>query len=133
MRHVLGDWEIATIVSAASGASLSVFTGAIPGLHGGLSGTGYTDNQRPNRAQAFRARQTSDHPEQIINPAAFTLTGFQLGTIGRSRRAARARGPGLFQTDLAFYKNDQVPATACRSSSGSRSSTSSTAQLPGYG
>ena len=32
-----------------------------------------------------------------------TLTGFQLGTIGSLKRG-ECRGPGLFQTDLAFYK-----------------------------
>src|SRR5829696_3942658 len=45
----------------------------------------------------------SDTPEQIINPAALTLTGFELGKIGSEKRGA-CRGPGLFQTDLAFYK-----------------------------
>src|SRR5205807_658227 len=48
MRNVLGDWEVATIVSAASGLPLTVHTGSIPGLSGGPSGTGYNDNQRPN-------------------------------------------------------------------------------------
>ena len=43
------------------------------------------------------------NPEQILDPAAFTLIGFQLGTIGNEKRG-QCRGPGLFQTDLAFYK-----------------------------
>ena len=49
-------------------------------------------------------RASGGPPEQIINPAAFTLTGIQLGTIGNAQRGA-CPGPGLFQTDLAFYKN----------------------------
>ncbi|MGH9329179.1 MAG: hypothetical protein ACRD09_01950, partial [Vicinamibacterales bacterium] len=45
--------------------------------------------------------------EQIINPAAFTLEGFQLGTIGSARRGD-CNGPGYFQTDLSFYKNFRI-------------------------
>src|SRR5262249_38050191 len=45
-RAALGDWEIATIVGAASGAPLDIFAGSLPGLNGGPSGTGYTDSQR---------------------------------------------------------------------------------------
>jgi hypothetical protein len=46
----------------------------------------------------------SNNPEQIINPAAVTLVGFQLGTLGNEQRGA-CRGPGMFQTDMAFYKS----------------------------
>jgi hypothetical protein len=68
------------------------------------SGTGYTDNQRPNFVAGVDCRaKDSNTPEQIINPAAVTLTGFQLGTIGSEERGA-CRGPGLLQTDLSFYK-----------------------------
>ena len=42
--------------------------------------------------------------EQIINPNAYTLNGFRLGTIGTAERGD-CTGPGYFQTDLAFYKN----------------------------
>jgi len=45
--------------------------------------------------------------EQIINPAAYTLNGFQVGTIGSARRGD-CTGPNYFQTDLALYKNVQV-------------------------
>ncbi len=57
---LLGGWSIGTIVSYASGLPLTVYAGAIPGVAGGVSGTGYVDNQRPNRVggvlRAFRAR-----------------------------------------------------------------------------
>ena len=77
--------------------------GRLPGLNGGPSGTGYTDNQRPNRtSESCTARSGTE--EQIINPAAYTLNGFQLGTIGTAGRGD-CNGPGYFQTDLAFYKN----------------------------
>ena len=76
----------------------------MPGLNGGPSGTGYTGNQKPNMATDGDCRASdSANPEQILDPAAFTLVGFQLGTIGNEKRG-QCRGPGLFQTDLAFYK-----------------------------
>jgi Carboxypeptidase regulatory-like domain len=104
MRNALGDWEIGLIASAGSGQALTVHTGSIPGLNGGPSGTGYTDNQRPNLASGQSCSPSSGAPpEQILNPAMFTLTGFQLGTIGNSPRGV-CDGPGYFQTDLAFYK-----------------------------
>jgi hypothetical protein len=49
--------------------------------------------------------------EQILNPAAVTLVDFQLGTIGNEPRGA-CRGPGMFQTDLAFYKTMRASGRA---------------------
>ena len=49
-------------------------------------------------------RASSGPDEQIINPSAYTLNGFRLGTIGSAERGD-CTGPGYFQTDLAFYKN----------------------------
>ncbi|HUG90476.1 MAG TPA: hypothetical protein VML55_06565, partial [Planctomycetaceae bacterium] len=103
-RRVFGDWEIAAILGGGTGQPLTVFTGSLPGLNGGPSGTGFTDNQRPNRVGGQPCRATSGPDEQIINPAAYTLDGFQLGTIGSARRGD-CTGPGYFQTDLALYKN----------------------------
>jgi len=104
MRNVFGDWEIASIVGAGTGQPLTVYTGSLPGLNGGPSGTGYTDNQMPNRVASEPCRAKNGPPEQIINPNAYTLDGFKLGTIGSARRGD-CTGPGYFQTDLAFYKN----------------------------
>jgi hypothetical protein len=41
--------------------------------------------------------------EQVLNPAAFTLTDFELGTFGTAGPGA-CEGPGIFQVDLALYK-----------------------------
>jgi hypothetical protein len=106
-KTFLGDWEVSAIVGAATGQPLNIRTGTIPGLNGGPSGTGYTDNQRPNRTGESCDPPSGAPDEQIINPAAFTLNGFQLGANGTAERGD-CDGPGYFQTDLAFYKNFRV-------------------------
>jgi hypothetical protein len=103
-KAFLGDWEVSAIVGAATGQPVNVRTGTIPGLNGGPSGTGYADNQRPNRTGESCEPPSGAPAEQIINPAAFTLNGFQLGENGNAVRGD-CDGPGYFQTDLAFYKN----------------------------
>ena len=104
VKNVFGDWEVSSIVQAASGQALTVYTGNIPGLNGGPSGTAYTDNQRPNRVPGVDCAASGGVKEQILNPAAFTLNGFQIGTIGDSGRGV-CRGPNFVQADLALYKN----------------------------
>ena len=47
------------------------------------------------------------YTEQILNPAAFTLTGFQLGTVGNAG-PRHLRRPGLQQVDLSLYKNIKI-------------------------
>jgi hypothetical protein len=102
-KHVLGDWEVGLIAIATSGTPVTIYTGTIPGLNGGPSGTGYTDNQRPNRVPGVDCRASGGLKEQIFNPAAWTLEGFQLGSLGDSGRGV-CEGPGFFQVDLALYK-----------------------------
>ena len=104
MRTVLGDWEVTAIVGAGTGQPLTVFSGNVPGLNGGPSGTGFDANQVANRVANVSCRAESGPSEQIINPSAYTLDGFQIGTLGSARRGD-CTGPGYFQTDLAFYKN----------------------------
>ena len=85
-----------------------MFTNNIPGINGGPSGTGYTGNQRPNvTGQSCQA--DGDLPEQILNPAAFTLNGFKLGTFGTAGRGI-CTGPDYSQVDLSFYKNIRLGA-----------------------
>jgi hypothetical protein len=109
VKSAFGGWEVATIVEASSGTPITIHTGALPGLNG-PSGTGYTDNQRPNRVVGQPCRATSGPPEQWLNPAAFTLNGFALGTDGTAGRGD-CIGPDFFQVDLALYKNFPVSKT----------------------
>ena len=94
-----------------------MFTGGLsaaagqPGLNGGPSGTGFNDNQRPNRVSGEDCRASGGLDEQIINPNAYTLNGFRLGTIGSAERGD-CTGPGYFHTDLAFYKNFPIGGRA---------------------
>jgi hypothetical protein len=106
-KHVLGGWEIGTIAQAASGLPVTVFTGPIPGLTSRVSGTGLGSNQRPNVVPGQPCRATSGPKEQILNPAAWTLTDFVLGTFGNSGRGV-CEGPNFVQVDLALYKNIKV-------------------------
>jgi hypothetical protein len=108
LRGVFGNWEVATIVILSNGASITPHTGAVEGLNTGPSGTGYLNNQLLMRTPGVPCRNSGGPPEQWLNPNAFTLTGFELGTIGTAHRG-ECYGPGLAQTDLAIYKNFAVP------------------------
>jgi hypothetical protein len=106
VKAIFGDWEVASIVAAASGSALSVYINGVPGLNGGPSGAGYDNNQRPNVVPGVSCKG-SGPKEQILNPAAFTLNGFQLGSIGNAGRGI-CEGPSLFQVDLSLYKNIKI-------------------------
>jgi hypothetical protein len=106
-KHVLGGWEISTIAQYSSGAPLTIFTGPIPDLANGVSGTGLGDNQRPNVVPGQPCHATNGPPQQILNPNAWTLTGFELGTFGNSGRGV-CTGPDFAQVDLALYKNIKI-------------------------
>jgi len=107
VKNVLGGWEVATIAQAASGAALTVFTGPVPGLAGRVSGTGQGSNQRPNVVPGQDCHASGGLPQQILNPNAWTLTGFELGTFGNSGRGI-CEGPNFAQVDLALYKNVRI-------------------------
>jgi hypothetical protein len=108
VKQSLGGWEFSPIITASSGASLTIFDNAFTDLNvagGGLnlSGTGYATNQRPNIAAGVGCNSGQKGP-QIINPAAFTLTGFQLGTIGNEPRGY-CQGPRYVDADFGLHKS----------------------------
>jgi len=109
VKNVLGDWQIGTIIQAESGAPLTVYTNNPPIVGGGSvqnpMGTGYADNNRPLRVEGQPCSVSGGAKEQIINPAAFTMTGFVLGQTAGTAGRGVCNGPSYFQTDLAFYKN----------------------------
>jgi hypothetical protein len=106
VKHVLGDWEVAGIAAASSGQSISVYAQTPPGL-ASLNGTGYTGNQRPNAVAGVSCQASGGNKEQILNPDAFTFTGYQIGANGTAGRGV-CEGPRYFQVDLSLYKNINI-------------------------
>jgi hypothetical protein len=107
VKHAFGNWEFTMIVQAGTGYPITVVTGAVPGLSGngnGPAGTGYSAANRPNVVAGVDCRANSTDPTQWLNPAAWTLNGYQVGTNGNTGRNT-CDGPGLFQTDASLYKN----------------------------
>ena len=105
-RALFGGWQIGSVVAYASGQALTVTTGSLPTVNG-PSGTGFVQNQRPNRVAGASCRGGGS-PTQWLNPGAWTLNGFQLGSIGDAG-VGECEGPDFFQVDLSFYKN--IPIT----------------------
>ena len=102
VRNVLGDWEFATIVQAGTGYPVTV-SAQVPGLNG-PGGTGGVQLQTPNRVMSQPCTVSTSNPLQWLNPAAFTLDGYSIGTNGTAGRNI-CDGPGLFQADASLYKN----------------------------
>jgi hypothetical protein len=107
VKHVLGDWEVASIVAATSGQSITVFAGAPPNLSSLYGNGDNQNNTRPLRVPGVSCRASGGPKEQILNPDAFTLTGYKLGTEGDAGRGI-CEGPRYFQADLSAYKNIKV-------------------------
>jgi hypothetical protein len=109
MRHVLGGWELASILSYASGPSLTVFSGGeIDGAPGGWSGNGTGQNStRPNVVAGQSCYASGGLKHQWLNPEKWDLDHYQLGTFGTSS-VGICGGPGLANTDFSLYKNFKV-------------------------
>jgi len=108
VRNVLGDWEFTSIVQAGTGYPVTV-TAAVPGLNG-PGGKGSASNgqmQTPNRVAGQPCSVSTANRLQWLNPAAFTLDGYLIGTNGNSGRNI-CDGPGMFQADASLYKNIRV-------------------------
>jgi hypothetical protein len=130
VRGVLGGWEANSIISVSSGASTTVFAPngptdinaavnpmVIPGAgsvlsYGGtpltyqissLMGSGFTTNQRPNVVSGITCN-SGENGNQILNANAFTVVGYQIGTVGTAGRGICA-GPDFRNVDFQLAKN----------------------------
>jgi hypothetical protein len=105
VRNVFGDWEFTTIVQAGTGYPVTVWA-SVPGLNGpGGKGNGPNSQlQTPNRVTSQPCTVSTANEAQWLNPAAFTLDGYAIGTNGNSGRNI-CDGPGMFQADASLYKN----------------------------
>ena len=101
-----GNWAIGGIIIYSSGTPITVFSGDPGGDLGGShpGGVGpYEDNQRPLSTGISCSGSGDDL--QILNPAAYTLTGYQIGNSSQQMARGTCEGPDFFQTDLSIYKN----------------------------
>ena len=118
VKTLLGGWELASIVSIASGTSLTptiANTGLSYDLDGiaggdtrnfaaGFTGTGTAvANQRPNLTGQPCSVDGNDS-QNFINPAAFTLVGAKIGQPGNSPRGSCLGSP-IKNVDFSLYKN----------------------------
>ena len=129
-RQALGGWEFASIFQAISGNSVTNFFNgqvtdqnqcvapdgsAIPGCSvksndlQAIDGTGNGSNNI-NAARFMTtgvACNAGESGKQIFNPAAFTLVGYQFGTVGNTPRGY-CRGPKQVNLDMSVYKTWKV-------------------------
>ncbi len=124
VRGTAGGWELGAITSAANGNSFTVYQG--PGISenssnlGGLSSTlnalaqtGFTNPERPLRTPGQTCTSSGTNGSQIINPNAFTLIGYVIGTIPSSTEPrGYCNGPKFVNTDFSVDKNWKVKERA---------------------
>jgi len=128
VQQTLGGWEANSIIEISSGASLSVFSNGasdannavnpmqIPGAGlcnaanlgncyqlNSLQGSGFGNNQRPNIVPGIGCN-SGESGDQILNPKAFTFTGYVLGTVGSAPRGY-CFGPDYRNVDFQLAKN----------------------------
>jgi hypothetical protein len=120
-RGVLGGWELATIISAQNGNSFSIYQGAHEANLGINPATGRSYTSQLNQSGALvqtgltsplRPLATGQscvagrHDNTIINPGAFTLIGYALGTIPNNMAPRGVcGGPNYNDTDYSLDKN----------------------------
>ncbi len=118
IRNSIGGWELNSIISVESGASLSVFSNGAGDANsavnpqstpsGGtykltsLTGTGFNQSNRPNVTGVNC--NAGESGNQILNPAAFTFTGYVIGSVGNERRGY-CHGANTRNVDAQLAKN----------------------------
>jgi hypothetical protein len=111
IRNTLGGWEVNSIVNVSSGSSLTVFSngassGTINGVTGSLNslqGSGFNQNNRPDTVAGVGCN-SAESGRQILNPNAFTLIGYTIGTVGDAPRGY-CFGPNFRNVDAQLAKN----------------------------
>jgi hypothetical protein len=117
IRQTLGGWELNSIINIASGSSLTVFSNGassgtitdpvtglpISGSLNSLQGSGFNQNNRPDTVPGVGCN-SGENGRQILNPAAFTLIGYQIGTVGDAPRGY-CFGPTYRNVDMQLAKN----------------------------
>jgi Carboxypeptidase regulatory-like domain/TonB-dependent Receptor Plug Domain len=109
VRAALGSWQASTIVSLASGPSISTLMSGVQGLGdpGGVGNGAATNQDRPNRVVGQPCRTSGMDSRQFINPNMFTVSGYQLGQIGNAG-VGTCLGPGNKTVDFGVDKNFKI-------------------------
>ena len=128
VRAVLGGWEANGILNVNSGESLSVFSSSASDANaasasatscpfatanGGkcdltsLLGSGYSANNRPLQSglASCNTKVAGAPKDQLLNPAAFTLVGYQLGTTSNMAGRGICTGAALYNVNGEIAKN----------------------------
>jgi len=108
VRTVIGGWEVSSILSYASGPSMTTYGArAATNAPGGINGIGGSqDNLRPNLVPGEPCRAHGGGPKnQWLNPNRYTLIGYVAGTPTGTASVGDCLGPPLANTDLGVYKN----------------------------
>ena len=95
MKHTLGGWEAATIVTLTSGSSMSVFQGG-------------STPARPNLVPGQSCNASGSDESQIFNKNAWTAA--PAGSLTGNSPRGVCLGPGYANTDFAVYKNFKIKA-----------------------
>jgi hypothetical protein len=123
VQQSIGGWELNSIISVSSGSSLSIFSngagayssctatditnntcvlGANAAALSSLLGSGFTSNNRPDTTGV--SCDSDQSGRQILNPAAFTVIGYTIGTPGTAPRGY-CFGPDYRNVDMQLAKN----------------------------
>jgi hypothetical protein len=109
VRGVAGGWEASTIVSLASGESISTLLNGVQGLGdpAGVGNGSATSQDRPDRVAGQSCRTSGMDATQFINPNMFTVNGYQLGKVGNAG-IGTCLGPNTRNVDFALHKDFKV-------------------------
>jgi hypothetical protein len=124
VRQTIGGWELNSILTLSSGASLSVFSsgasaystctaidmtngtcvlGPNAGALNSIQGSGFNNNNRPNRASDVNCN-AGENGRNILSANAFTFVGYAIGNVGTTGRGVCA-GPTYKNFDMQLAKN----------------------------
>ena len=111
VQNTVGGWELNSIVNVSSGSSLTVFSNGassatvngVTGSLNSLQGSGFNSNNRPDTVPGVGCN-SDENGRQILNPAAFTLIGYAIGTVGDAPRGY-CFGPNFRNIDMQLAKN----------------------------
>jgi hypothetical protein len=117
VRGAFGAWELGLITTEASGNSNTIYQGTLQenaslrqgdAFGDGLQALFNSANQRTMQRPLIVPGQSCgiSAGDQVMNPNAFTLVGYQIGTIpSNTEPRGYCRGPSLLDTDLSVDKN----------------------------